>query len=54
MLETIYGELKAYHYEIIASVESDEAATQEHVFFNKHQCQSMEYVDHLGDLLVKP
>ena len=54
MLETMCAELKGYHYEIVAGVETDEAATKEQEFFDEHQRKTMEFVDRLGDLLAKP
>ena len=53
MLETMYTESKVYHCEILAGIESDEAATQEQAFFDKHQSKTMEFVDHLGELVAK-
>ena len=53
MLENTCAKLKVYHYEIVAGVESDEAAIKEQEFFDEHQCKSMEFMDHLGDLLAK-
>ena len=54
MLETMCAELKGYHYEIVAGVETDEAATREQEFFDEHQRKTMEFVDRLGELLAKP
>ena len=48
------AELKGYHYEIVATIETKEAATREQEFFDEHQCKTMEVVDRLGDLLAKP
>ena len=48
------SEFKAYHYEIVASVESDKVTLQEQVFFDEHQWKTMEFVNHLGDLQAKP
>ena len=48
------AEFNVYHYEIVAGVESDEAATQERVFFDKQRCKTMEFVDSLEDLLAIP
>ena len=54
MLETMCSEFKAYQYKIVAGLESDEEVTCEQVVFDKHQKEAMEFIDHLGDLLVKP
>ena len=54
MLETMCSEFKDYHYEVVASIESDKAARQEQMFFDKHQRKSVEFVDRLVDLLAKP
>ena len=54
MLETMCSEFKAYHYEIVAGLETDEAAAREQVVFDEHQKKTMEYIDRLGDLLANP
>ena len=54
MLQTTCGKFKAYHYEIVASLETDEGARQEQVLFDEHQRKSMEFVNRLGDLLAAP
>ena len=36
MLETMCCEFKAYHYEIVVSLESDEAKGQEEGFYDEH------------------
>ena len=38
----------------MASIETDEEAAREQVVFDKHQSKTMEFIDRLGDLLVKP
>ena len=48
------GRFKAYHYEIVAGLETDEEAAQEQLVFNEHQKNKMEFIDSLGDLLAKP
>ena len=48
------SKFKEYHYEIMASLETDEDVTREQVFFDEHQCKTMEFVDHLVDPLAKP
>ena len=47
-------EFKAYHYEIVAGLETNKAAAQEQVVFDEHQKKTMEFIDRLGDLLAKP
>ena len=54
MLETICAELQRYHYEIVVAIQTEEATAREQEFFDEHQCKTMEFVDHLGYLLVKP
>ena len=54
MLESMCSEFKAYHYEIVASLETDEEAAREQVVFNEHQGKAMEFIDRLSDLLAKP
>ena len=54
MLESMCSEFKAYHYEIVASLETDEDAAREQVVFDEHQSKAMEFIDRLGDLLAKP
>ena len=56
MLGTIHvcSEFKAYHYEIMAGLEMDEAAAREQMVFDEHEKKTMEYIDSLGDLLAKP
>ena len=54
MLETMCNEFKANHYEIVAGLEMDEAAAQEHVVVDEHQKKTMEFIDRLEDLLAKP
>ena len=54
MLETMCSEFKAYHYEIVAGLETDEAAARGQVVFDEHQKKTMEFIDRLGALLVKP
>lgn len=54
MLETICDKFKAYHYEIVAGLETDNAMRQEQVFFGEHQGKTMKFVDHLGNLLAYP
>ena len=54
MLETMCSEFKAYHYEIMVSLKTNEAAKQEQVYFVEHQRKTMEFVDRLGDLLAVP
>ena len=54
MLESMCSEFKAYHYEIVASLETDKEAARELVVFDEHQSKSMEFIDRLGDLLAYP
>ena len=54
MLETVCSEFKAYHYEIVAGLESDEEVALQQVVFDKHQKKTMGFIDRLADLLVKP
>ena len=54
MLESMCSEFKAYHYEIVASLETDEEAAREQVVFDEHQGKAMEFIDRLSDLLAKP
>ena len=54
MLESMCSEFKAYHYEIVASLETDEEAAREQVVFDEHQGKAMEFINRLGDLLAKP
>ena len=54
MLETMCTKFKAYHNEIVASLESDKDVSQEEVFFNEHQRKCMKFIDCLGDVLPKP
>ena len=35
-LESMCGEFKAYHYEIVARLETDEGAAREQVVFDEH------------------
>ena len=42
MLETMCSKFKAYYYEIVADLESDEEAAQEQVVFDEHQWKTME------------
>ena len=44
----------SYHYEIVDSLESDEDATIEQEVLNEYQRKTMEFIDRLGDILVKP
>ena len=54
MLESMCEEFKAYHYEIIDSLETEEGATQEQAMLDEHQQKTMEFVDRLAGLLAKP
>ena len=54
MLNSLCAEFKAYHYDIVGSLVSDEEAAREVVVFDEHQRKTMEYIDCLGDLLAKP
>ena len=54
MLETMCSEFKAYHYEIVAGLESDEEVALQQVVFDKHQKKTVGFIDRLADLLVKP
>ena len=54
MLEGMCAEFKAYHYDIVSSLESDEAAAKEQVTFDQHQRKTMEFIDRLGELLARP
>ena len=54
MLESMCSEFKAYHYEIVVSLETDEEAAREQVVFDEHEGKVMEFIDRLGDLLRKP
>ena len=54
MLESMCSEFKAYHYEIVATLETDEEAAREQVVFDEHQRKAIEFIDRLGDLLAKP
>ena len=53
MLEGMCVEFKAYHYDIVAGLESDEDATKEQSVFDEHQRKTMEFIDRLGDLLTR-
>ena len=53
MLQSMYSEFKVYHYEIVASLETDEEAAREQVVFDNHQSKALESIDCLGDLLAK-
>ena len=48
------SEFKAYHYESVTGLETDKAVAREQAVFDEHQGKAMEFIDHLGDLLVKP
>ena len=50
MLETMCSEFRAYHYEIVAGLETDEEAVKEQVAFDKHQKKTMEFINRLGIL----
>ena len=54
MLESMCGEFKAYHYDIVDSLDSDEEAARKQAVFDEHQRKTMKYIDRLGDLLAKP
>ena len=54
MLESMCSEFQAYHYEIVDNIETDEDAALEQLVFDEHQSKAMEFIDRLGDLLVKP
>ena len=54
MLKTMCSEFQAYHYKIVAGLESNKEATHEQVVFDEHQRMVMEFTDHLGDFLAKP
>ena len=56
MLETtgMWNKFKDYNYKIVAAIEMDESAREEHVFRNEHQWKTLEFVNHLGDLHMKP
>ena len=54
MLESMCSEFKAYHYEIVDRLETDEDAKREQEYFDEHQRKTMEFIDRLGDLLSKP
>ena len=54
MLESMCSEFKIYHYEIMESLESNEDATREQEVLDKHQKKTMEFIDHLGELLARP
>ena len=54
MLEMMCNEFKAYHYEVVDGLESDEETAQEQVVFDKHQRKAMEFINCLRDLLAKP
>ena len=56
MLETMRSEFKAYLCEIEAGLESDvwEEAAHEQVVFDEHQGKTMEFINHLVDLIAKP
>ena len=56
MLKTtgMWSKFKDYNYKIVAAIEMDESAREEHVFRNEHQWKTLEFVNHLGDLHMKP
>ena len=54
ILESMCSEFKVYNYEIVASLETDGEAALEQMVFDKHQRKAIEFIDHLGDLPVKP
>ena len=54
MLESMCNEFKAYHYEIVDSLNTYKEAAQEQVVFDEHQIKTMEFINCLGNLLAKP
>ena len=48
------SEFKAYDYEIVVSLETDEDARQEQLFFDERKWKTTEFVDHLRNLLSVP
>ena len=53
MLKSMCSGFKTYHYEIVASLETDDEAAHEQVVFDEHQRKALEFIDRLGDLLAK-
>ena len=47
------NEFQMYHYEIVDSAESDEAAAQEQEMSDEHQKKIMEFVDRLENILAR-
>ena len=39
------SEFEAYHYEIMAGLESDKEAAREQVVFDEHQKKAIEFID---------
>ena len=48
MLESMCSEFKAYHYKIVAGLETDEEVSHERVVCVEHQRKAMEFIDCLG------
>ena len=46
-------EFKAYHYEIVAGLETNETAVREQLVLNEHQKKSVEFIDRLVYLLAQ-
>ena len=54
MQKTMCCKFKAYDYDIMASLETDEAAREEQVFFDEDRNKKMEFADRLGNLQAVP